>query len=245
MTRSPAYRLWQPAELALLADLYPHIPTGDVAALLERKHTSVYNKAHALGLRKTAEFHASEASGRVGPDRPHHPAMVATQFKPGFTPWNKGQRYTAGGRSIATQFKPGSKPHTTVPVGSYRIHKSNNTPALQQKVSDTPGASNLRWRTVAELVWVHAHGPLQPGHIVVFKPGMRSLVLEDITLDKLECITRAEHARRNHPRNKSPELARLVQLKGAITRQVNRINREAAPHQAGHTAHHQPTQAHA
>jgi hypothetical protein len=57
----------------------------------------------------------------------------------------------------------------------------------------------------------------------------------DITADKLECISRAQHAHRNHPRNKSPELAKLAQLKGAITRQVNRINREHEERQ-GHTA---------
>lgn len=62
---------------------------------------------------------------------------------------------------------------------------------------------------------------------MVFKPGMKTAVLEEITLDRVECISLAENARRNHPRNKHPEYARLVQLRGAITRQVNRINREA------------------
>lgn len=77
------------------------------------------------------------------------------------------------------------------------------------------------------LVWEAANGPVPAGHIVVFKPGMRTVVLEEITLDRVELITRAENARRNHPRSRDPELGRLVQLKGAITRQVNRIAREA------------------
>ena len=57
--------------------------------------------------------------------------------------------------------------------------------------------------------------------------GRFRLVEADITVDKVECITRAQNAQRNHPRNKSPELAKLCQLKGAITRQVNRITQEA------------------
>jgi hypothetical protein len=70
--------------------------------------------------------------------------------------------------------------------------------------------------------------PDPAGHIVCFQAGARkTTVLEEVTADRLECITRAENARRNHPRNRSPELAKLVQLKGAITRQVNRIAREA------------------
>ena len=80
---------------------------------------------------------------------------------------------------------------------------------------------------MAELVWCEANGPLPPKHIVVFKPGQRTLELTEITLNKLECITRRENARRNHPINSNPALAKLIQLKGAITRQVNRINRAA------------------
>jgi len=65
------------------------------------------------------------------------------------------------------------------------------------------------------------------GSIVIFKPGTQTIKVEDIRIENLECITRAEHARRNHPNSKSPEFARLCQLKGAITRQFNRIAREA------------------
>lgn len=76
-------------------------------------------------------------------------------------------------------------------------------------------------------MWAAAHGPIPPRHIVVFKPGHKTTKPEHITADKLECITRAENARRNHPISHSPELAKLVQLKGAITRQVNRIRKES------------------
>jgi hypothetical protein len=85
-----------------------------------------------------------------------------------------------------------------------------------------------RWKAVHRLVWEAANGPIPAGHIVVFKPGTKTVAEAEITADKLECITRTENLRRNHPRNKSPELGRLVQLKGAITRQVNRIAREHA-----------------
>ena len=79
-------------------------------------------------------------------------------------------------------------------------------------------------------MWQAACGPIAPGSIVIFKPGQRTAVLANITADRLEMITRAEHARRNHPRSVSPELGRLVQLKGAITRQVNRIAKEHKEH---------------
>ncbi|WP_427310514.1 HNH endonuclease [Cupriavidus sp. H39] len=68
----------------------------------------------------------------------------------------------------------------------------------------------------------------RPWHVIVFRDANR----KNIVLENLELISRAELARRNHPKNKSPELFRLIQLKGAIARQVNRIAREAKEKQS-------------
>jgi len=81
-------------------------------------------------------------------------------------------------------------------------------------------------------VWEDANGPVPSGHVICFLPGRRSSDLDAITLDALELVSRADLARRNHPRSHSPELAGLMQLKGAITRQVNRIAREAKESQS-------------
>lgn len=214
---------WTPRDIALLRKLYPNRPTAAVAAVLGGTVARMHNKAHALGLHKSPAFLASQASGRIQRAW-QNPNMVASRFQPGSVPWNKGQPFNPGGRGVLTRFKPGSSPHNTQPIGSYRQNKEGN---WQQKVSNAGGNNSQRWRTVAELVWVQANGPMPPKHMAVFRPGMATKVLEHITLDRVECISLAENLRRNSPRNKSPELARLVQLKGAITRQVNRINRDA------------------
>lgn len=216
-------KAWTPDEDRKMRDLYPRMTGADVAQVLGRSLSSVFQRARKLSLEKSPEFLASDRSGRIARGK-QHPNMIASQFKPGLQPWNKGVNWIAGGRSAETRFVKGAKPHNTQPVGSYRINKEGN---LQRKVSEDAGNNSKRWRTVAELVWVAANGPVPAKHIVVFKPGLRTCVLEEITVDKVECITRAENARRNHPRNHDPELGRLVQLKGAINRQVNRIAREA------------------
>ena len=228
--------LWTAPEIAHLVRLYPDTKTIDLAAAMGRKLSSVHTKAAALGLKKSAAFNASKASGRIQPGPPG-PGSKATQFKPGQKPWNTGRKgWQAGGRSALTRFTTGMLPPNTVPVGSYRIiTEKNGGQHLEQKVREVPGPSHKRWTPVSRLVWEAAHGPVPPGCIVVFKPGRRTLVLQDITLDRLECITRAENARRNHPISSNPELAKLCQLKGAITRQVNRITREHEQHQ-GHPA---------
>lgn len=217
---------WTAGQLEQLRQLYADHATSVVAAAIGRTEKSVYQKAKELGIRKSAAFLASTTSGRIQRGQ-KDPRMVSTQFKPSSQPWNKGVQGSTGlhPNCRATQFKPGQPPkNTTLPLGSYRINKDGH---LQQKVTELPGNNSKRWRGVAELVWCKANGPLPPKHIVVFKPGMKTSVLEEITLDRVECISLAENARRNHPRNKHPEYARLVQLRGAITRQVNRINREA------------------
>lgn len=200
---------WTDAEVRTLRALYADTPTRIVAAAIGRTEHAVGMKAVALGLRKSEAFLAGEFS---------------TRLKPGNVPANKGKPFNPGGRSPLTRFKPGNKPQTTLPVGSYRINGDGH---LQRKIGEASGSNSKRWRNVAELVWCEANGPLPPKHIVVFKPGMKTTVLEEITLDRIECLSLADNARRNHPRNKHPELAKIVQLKGAITRQVNRIKREA------------------
>ncbi len=78
------------------------------------------------------------------------------------------------------------------------------------------------------LVWIAANGPVPEGHIVVFKPGRRTTELKEITPDAVELITRVENMRRNTVHAKYPrELARLVQLRGVLSRQINRKAKEA------------------
>jgi hypothetical protein len=216
---------WTQAEETIVRDLYPDLPCADVAALLGRTTSGVYQAAKRMGLTKSEYFQTSDLSGRVQRGK-QHPSMIAAQFKPGLTAWNKGLNYQPGGRCAETQFKPRQPAESANhrPIGSLRITRDGY---LEQKMNDDPAlVPSRRWVAVHRLVWEAAHGLIPAGHIVTFKPGCKTTELASITIDKLECITRAEHARRNHPRSYSPELARLVQLKGAITRQVNRITKQ-------------------
>lgn len=230
---NPPRQRWSPRDAAWLRLLYPEHTAAFCAQALGRGVGQVYQKARAMGLTKSPAFLASDLSGRV--HRGHaDPRMVASRFQPGAAPWNKGKPGTTGlhPNSRATQFKPGRRPQEArnyLPIGSLRITKDGY---LERKLTDDPAlAPARRWTPVHRLVWEAAHGPVPRGFIVVFRPGAKTTVLADVTLDRLECISRAEHARRNHPRSRSPELGALVQLKGAITRQVNRINREARERQ--------------
>lgn len=219
---------WTAEQLAGLRALYPDFEADVVARVIGRCTDSVYKKAQKLGIKK------SEAFEKAYRERQAHRARVdprvqAGAFKPGIVPWNKGKNTVAGGRSAETRFKPGTAPINTMPIGSYRtVTNANRKSAhVEIKVSNKPGRNDQRWTPVTRYVWEQHNGPVPEGFIVVFKLGMSTLDPALITLDRLECVTKTENLRRNSWRARYPELAGLVQLKGAITRQVNRIKKQA------------------
>jgi len=230
-------RPWTDAEIRQLARIYPDARAEDVARALGRSVSAVYGVARKIGLGKSQAFYDSDMSARIM--RGHQSQdMVASRFKPGNRPWNHGLKGSTGHHpnSRATQFKKGemsgAAQHNYVPIGTLRISADGY---LERKMTDDPSLYPARrWVPVHRLVWEAAHGPIPRGHIVVYRPGMKTTIEANVTVDRLECISKAENIRRNHPRSKSPELAKLVQIKGAITRQVNRIAREHEERNAHH-----------
>lgn len=224
MTKSrgirPPYQFWTAEQTEQLARLYPDMTTAELARQLGISERRINNKAQELGLKKSAAHLASPAAGRLrrGDNR-----GKATRFQKGHTTWNKGLTgLQIGGE--ATQFKPGTlngrAAQLCQPLGTHRITKDGT---LQRKISTAHCNNSQRWRSVHELVWIAAHGPVPAGHIVVFRPGMKTADPAAITLDKVECISFAENMRRNTVHNRYPkEIALVAQLRGAITRQINR-----------------------
>lgn len=209
---------WQAADVELLRRHYADSATSDLATAIGCTVQQVYRKADSLGLKKGEAFLATSASGRT---LRGGKLSQATQFKPGLVPWNAGVKGLQ--LSPATQFKPGQKGTNWMPLGSYRTSKEGY---LQIKVQDT-GYPPRDWMSYHRHVWEQAHGPLPAGHIVVFRPGAQTADPEQITLDRLECISRAENMRRNTFHRYGPEVAKLVQLRGALSRQINKRAKEA------------------
>lgn len=217
-------KYWTADEELVLREMYADNTCAVIAEKLDRKPGSVYQAANRLGLKKSDLFLASDRSGRIQRGK-QDPRIVASRFQKGMEPWNKGTHYVAGGRSAETRFKKGemsgAAQHNYVPIGTLRI---SNDGYLERKMTDDQSLYPARrWTFVHRLVWEQAHGPIPKGHMVVFRPGQFTNKVELLTADRLDCITRAENAHRNSVWRKDPELAKLYQLKGAITRQVNRI----------------------
>lgn len=220
---------WTPKQLDRLRVLYPTQPTKNIAKIFGRKVYSVYNAAYKQGLRKTPEFLRSPASGILvkGQTRPE---SIATQFPKGHVPANKGLRRPgwSPGRMRETQFIKGQRSGKAAenwrPIGTilpdsegYRRIKVREA---VHGAEPTGFGNTAVWPLLQRHVWVQQHGPIPPGHVIAFKDKDR----QNCAIENLECIPRAELAKRNRMWNIYPrELAEAIQLNGALKRKMRSL----------------------
>lgn len=208
-------RPWTKAEQRIVRAKYPHTPTRDLVRLFKRPAYQVYQLAARLGLRKTAEYMASPAACRL---RRGDNVGAPYRFRKGQVPANKGLRRPGWfvGRMRETQFKKGVMPHTWVPVGTEVLDPGGY---LKRKVTDDRTVpSRFNWQFVHILVWEKKHGPVPPAHAIAFRNGDKS----DIRLANLELVSRREMLRRNSVHRLPKALGQVIQLRGALVRQINR-----------------------
>lgn len=100
------------------------------------------------------------------------------------------------------------------PIGTERISKDGY---LERKIHDGMPFQS-RWRAVHIVRWEEINGPLPKGHALVFRDGNKA----NTDPSNMELISRADLMRRNTVHNLPKELAEVIQLKGALQRQINK-----------------------
>lgn len=219
-SQAKATRHWSDDQTRLLMQLYPDTPMPELIQQLGFTASAIYNKAGALGLRRSPEYLASEHACRL---RKGDNVGAEHRFKPGQTSWNKGKKgWQAGGRSAETRFKPGtingSAADRLKPVGFERVTDDG---ILQRKIR-ADGPPHRRWQSVHEIIWEEHNGPRPAGHLVVFKDGNR----HNFSPDNLELITRAENCRRNSIHNYPPELKHAIRELKKLKRTIEEKSNE-------------------
>ena len=209
----PRHR-WTPEQDAQLRELYPHTLCKEIAQQMGLELHQVYKRADRLGLKKAEGFMSSAISGQFQRGERRAPE---TMFKPGQKPWCAGKKIGTKGRSGETQFKKGQRPSNYKPVGTVRV---NGEGYQLIKVSDT-GTLWERWKFLHRLTWEKEHGPVPPGHKLVFRNKNRL----DCRLENLELVSDAELARRTQGQYPK-EIRQLIQLRGAITRAINKRSKQ-------------------
>lgn len=150
---------WSADDDALLRELYPNLPSEEVAQRLGRTLCGTYGRANNLGLKKGEAYLASPAACRL---RRGDTVGAACRFQKGHAPANKGLRRPgwAPGRMKETQFTPGQAGHNWKPIGSERLVDGY----WYTKVSDrrrVPWTAN--WKPTHVLRWEASNGPLPKG----------------------------------------------------------------------------------
>lgn len=208
-------RHWTDEEIQQLRDRYADEDTASIALDINCSVEKVYSKAAQLGLHKS-EAYLAECLTRCGQQRAE--SGRATRFQKGLVPWNKGLKGMPSiGRMEQTQFKKGSKPGNWLPIGSYRFSKDGY---LQRKVTDT-GYPPKDWIAVHTLLWEEHNGCVPNGHCLCFKDGNK----QNIVIENLELITRAERMRRNSIHRYPPELKDAIRTVAKLKRTIKEVER--------------------
>jgi hypothetical protein len=146
---------------ALLCKVFADRPTAHVAALLGRPVASVIGRARKLGLRKSPDYLATPAAGRL--QRGNSTGAVAWYAR-GAAPVNKGVKRPEGwspGRMGQTQFQKAHAPRNWRPIGSVRVVKGYQF----TKVADERLVSwTKNWRQTHVLNWEALHGAVPSEH---------------------------------------------------------------------------------
>jgi len=219
MTKSrnirPPRQFWSPEQIELLRKYYPDTRACRLVDIIGRARHSIYSKASELKLAKSAEFLKSPDSGRLSCEQGKR-----TRFVKGQEAWNKGRHFFAGGRSKETCFKKGHPPHNAHPIGYESISADGY---LRRKITST-GCTQRDYVYVHVLLWMSHNGAIPKNHCIIFKDGNKS----NIVIENLACISRAENMKRNSYHNYPKEIVTLIQLRGALNRQINKKEKNHA-----------------
>ncbi len=219
---------WSSHDDEILRTNYPMWPGFLVAHLIGCTETSLYQRAKRLGVEKHPD-HWKNPMGYLWAGF-GHPNSIAARIKPGTPPPNKGIKRPgwSPGRMSETQFKKGRAAHEArnyVPIGTEKIDPKRKV--LMRKVTDDPTIFPVkRWRPVHVMAWEAEHGPIPAGSVCVFKPGQKTFIAAEITPDRLELVTHAELMSRNTIHNQPAEIRKAMQMRGALNRAINRIEKE-------------------
>ncbi len=186
---------------------FPYQSTKSLAAEINIKISTINYVARKLGLKKNPEYLKSTywQKGYKG--------GLATQFKKGHVPPNKGQKLSKEvyNKVAHTMFKKGNKPPNTKPADAVSIRMDNsNIPYKYLKIRDS------NWQLMHRVIYEQYHGPVPKGSIVTFKDGNTM----NCDIDNLICITMAENMMRNSIQRYPEELKKVIRLNSKLKKQI-------------------------
>lgn len=213
-----------PKEIEYLKLHYQEEDSHKIARQLRRPVRSIYQKALSLGLKKSKDYirrtcHILE-NGKN------------TRFKKNHVPANKGTKGLM--KANRTSFVKGNLPGNTKHDGfiTKRIyHQKNGDVRYYYWIRIAQG----KWIPYHRKLWEDVHGPIPPGHIVVFK-DKNSL---NCVFENLELITLQQNANRNHAHQYDLETARTIFVLNKLKKTIRDVQHKNNPKRSAnkHVSH--------
>lgn len=205
-------KVWTQEEIDILSRMYPDHFAKEIAGVLGRGVSSIYNKALQLGLECSPE-----KIRRSGLMSCNHPNNVSARFPKGHIPANKGKKMPPEvySKVARTMFKKGQAPVNHRDVGSERVNVDGY---IEIKVAEPN-----RWRLKHRVIWEQEYGQIPRSHNVQFK-NHNPL---DCRIENLYLISKADQmAKENSFYAKYPkELQEIIHLKGVVNRAIHKAQK--------------------
>lgn len=197
-------RRWTNNEIEYLTAHYAEVNTVDIATRMGRSIKSVYQKAKDLGLHKSAEYLRKHVYV-LGKN------TEGTRFKKGCTPWNKGVRFIAGGKSADTRFRKGNLPHNTIRDEAMPVRRRKDG-YLYIRIGIGKWVELHRW-VYEKTMYVK----LGPDDVIKFRNGDCT----DVRIENLYRTDRKGNMLQNSIHNNyPPDVVRLISTLGKLNKLI-------------------------
>lgn len=181
-----------------------------IAKEIGRSSTTLQKHVHILGLTEIIEIKKKKS-----------------YFKKGHISANKGMKQVDYmtpemiERTKATRFKKGQEPHNAFKDFEEVIRQDKRKNGRKYILIKLPGNKKLVYKHIH--VWeTENKTKLKRGFNIVFKDGNT----QNLEIENLECISDAELLNRNTLHRYPKEIIELIQMKAAITRQINKHKKQ-------------------
>lgn len=210
---------WPAEDIELLKQLYHNNTTENIAKKMGLSLCQVYNQAFKLGLKKDTDFLTGPTSGRMqkGDTR-----GLSTRFKKGSIPVNKGQKMPPEvyEKVKATFFKKGQWPKSTKYFGQPYLFQQRKKNGQLEKY----WLIQINRKRRGYLSYLcEQNGIDLKGKI----PRLKSDYSFDRipTIDDIIIIGYKDNMLENSLHRFPEDLRNLIQIKGALQRQLNKISK--------------------
>lgn len=199
---------WTAEQELVLLRLYPDMPNEVLAARLNKTLQQICSKAYRLGLKKPRVLQEDPAGlgQRNSVQEGKHPMEL---------------RHEGASRArtlIGNAVQEGAEAPHMAP-GRQHTGKCRWLPATKDLGYRL---SPRDWKSIHILLWEEHVGPIPTGHCVCFKDNNK----QNVVIDNLELITRAERMRRNSIHRYPPELKSAIRVISKLKRTIQEVEHE-------------------